>query len=168
MYLKIITDEQTDQLKCRSTQFNDWNVSTDIYGKPYWFSDHCRSWSYTFIVWDCEDKVSNFVWCHGPSCHTYATTDRVRGSKGSKVLRTRKVKQHEGYQLGTSFYNWFCSMTCYNEFANTYVEQIIRIAPRPTPLETPIEDPKKETTNYSYGSYTRTIIKKIDNESNVG
>ena len=59
-------------------------------------------------------------------------------------------------------------MTCYNEFANTYVEQIIRIAPRPTPLETPIEDPKKETTNYSYGSYTRTIIKKIDNESNVG
>ena len=112
--------------------------------------------------------MADYVWCHGPSCHTNPTTDRVRGSKGSKVLRTRKVKQHRGYQLGTSFYNWFCSQGCYIEFANKYAEQIIRIAPRPTPLETPIEDPKKETTNYSYGSYTRTIINKIDNESNVG
>ena len=33
------------------------------------------------------------VWCHGPKCHTYSTVDRVRGSKGSKVLRTRKIKQ---------------------------------------------------------------------------
>ena len=110
----------------------------------------------------------NHVWCHGPSCHTHETVDRVRGSKGSKVLRTRKVKQYDGVQLGTGFYNWFCSMTCYNDFANKYAEQIIRIAPRPTPLETPIEDPVKETTNYSYGSYTRTVIKRIDNESNVG
>ena len=112
--------------------------------------------------------MSDFVWCHGPSCHTYATTDRVRGSKGSKVLRTRKVKQHEGYQLGTSFYNWFCSQGCYIEFANKYAEQIIRIAPRPTPLETPIKDPVKETTNYSWGSYTRTIINELDEDSNVG
>ena len=112
--------------------------------------------------------MAEYRWCHGPSCHTYPTTDRVRGSKGSKVLRTKKVKQHEGYQLGTSFYNWFCSQHCYTEFANKYVEQIIRIAPRLEPLETRIEDPKKETTKYSYGSYTRTIIKKIDNESNVG
>ena len=74
--------------------------------------------------------MSEFIWCHGPSCHTHATQDRVRGSKGSKVLRTRKVKQHRGYQLGTSFYNWFCSQGCYNEFANKYVEQIIRIAPK--------------------------------------
>ena len=109
-----------------------------------------------------------YVWCHGPECHRRNTKDRVRGSKGSKVLRTRKVKQHRGYQLGTSFYNWFCSQGCYTEFANKYVEQIIRIAPRPTPLETPIEDPVKETTNYSYGSYTRTVIKKIDESSNVG
>ncbi len=33
----------------------------------------------------------NFSWCHGPMCHTSRTTDRVRGQKGSKVLRTRKV-----------------------------------------------------------------------------
>ena len=112
--------------------------------------------------------MANHVWCHGPNCHIHETVDRVRGSKGSKVLRTRKVKQHNGIQLGTSFYNWFCSQGCYIEFANKYAEQIIRIAPRPTPLETPIEDPKKETESHRWGSYTRTIINKIDNESNVG
>ena len=108
--------------------------------------------------------MANYVWCHGPSCHTSHTVERVRGSKGSKVLRTRKVTQHGG----TSFYNWFCSQGCYIEFANKYAEQIIRIAPRPTPLETPIKDPVKETTNYSWGSYTRTIINELDEDSNVG
>ena len=39
--------------------------------------------------------MSNFVWCHGPSCHKSHTQDRIRGVKGSKVLRTRKVQQHE-------------------------------------------------------------------------
>ena len=113
------------------------------------------------------------MWCHGPNCHTYSTVDRVRGSKGSKVLRTRKVKQHHGIQLGTSFYNWFCSQGCYNEFANKYVEQIVRIAPRFEPLETPIEDPKKTEHSHEYSSghvhkWTTTEIKKIDTESNVG
>ena len=105
--------------------------------------------------------MSNFVWCHGPSCHTNPTTDRVRGSKGSKVLRTRKIKINDnGYPSG--FYKYFCSNCCYNEFANKYVEQIIKIAPRPTPLETPIEDPKKETESHRWGTFTRTIINKID------
>ena len=109
--------------------------------------------------------MANYVWCHGPSCHTSHTVDRVRGSKGSKVLRTRKVTQHGG----TSFYNYFCSQGCYNEFANTYVEQIVRIAPRTEPLETPIEDPKKteHTTDWGH-KWTHTEIKKIDTESNVG
>ena len=36
--------------------------------------------------------MSEHNWCHGPECHTYSTVDRVRGVKGNKVLRTRKVK----------------------------------------------------------------------------
>ena len=104
--------------------------------------------------------MSNFNWCHGPSCHTYTTQDRVRGTKGNKVLRTRKISRSNSNYI--SMYSYFCSNSCYNEFANKYVEQIIRIAPRTEPLETPIEDPKKETTEYSYGSYTRTIINKLD------
>ena len=116
--------------------------------------------------------MSEHYWCHGPSCHTYVTTDRVRGSKGSKVLRTRKVKQHINsvWYKPNNFLNYFCSQGCYNDFANTYAQQIIRIAPRTEPLETRIEDPKKETHESRYGgySYTHTVIKKIDNESNVG
>jgi len=114
--------------------------------------------------------MSEHVWCHGPSCHTYVTTDRVRGSKGSKVLRTRKVKQTNWNQ--NSFYRFFCSNGCYNDFANKYVQQIIRIAPMTEPLETRIEDPvrEKHTHNYSFGehSYYTTTIKKVDTDSNVG
>ena len=114
--------------------------------------------------------MAEHVWCHGPECHTRPTQDRVRGSKGSKVLRTRKVKQHNGIQLGTSFYNWFCSMSCYNDFANKYADAMRRIAPRTEPLETRIEDPKKEKheSDYTYSDGTRhtwttTTITKLDN-----
>ena len=110
------------------------------------------------------------IWCHGPSCHVYTTQDRVRGSKGSKVLRTRKVRQHtERYWYDpNNFFNYFCSQGCYNDFANTFAQQIIKIAPRNTPLETKIEDPKKETESTHWGTYTRTIINKIDESNNVG
>jgi len=118
--------------------------------------------------------MSSHYWCHGPKCHTKVTTDRVRGSKGSKVLRTRKVKQHTNstWYNPNSFFNYFCSTHCYNDFANTYAQQIIKIAPRTEPLETKIEDPvrEKHTHNYSFGehSWYSTTIKKIDEESNVG
>ena len=110
--------------------------------------------------------MSSHVWCHGPNCHTYVTTDRVRGSKGSKVLRTRKVKIHNPNYM--HMYSYFCSNGCYNDFANKYVEQVIRIAPRLEPLETRIEDPKKETEQGHYGTYTRTVINKLDESNNVG
>ena len=118
--------------------------------------------------------MSSHVWCHGPKCHTYSTQDRVRGTKGSKVLRTRKVKQDtdRSWYNPNNFYNYFCSQSCYNEFANTYAQQIIRIAPRTEPLETRIEDPvrEKHTSNYSFGehSYYTTTINKIDTDNNVG
>ena len=108
--------------------------------------------------------MSSHFWCHGPSCHTYTTQDRVRGSKGSKVLRTRKIKINDnGYPSG--FYKYFCSNTCYYNYADKHAEQIIKIEPRHEPLETPINDPEKKTYQSSYGdySYTRTTITKIDN-----
>ena len=59
-------------------------------------------------------------------------------------------------------------MGCYNDFAKEYMADIIRIAPRTEPLETRIEDPKKEKIEYSYGSYTRTVINKLDTSNDVG
>ena len=60
--------------------------------------------------------MSDFNWCHGPKCHTKHTVDRVRGVKGSKVLRTRKVKIY--WNPNTYWYNYFCSQGCYDNFTN--------------------------------------------------
>ncbi len=109
--------------------------------------------------------MSSHFWCHGPSCHTYSTVDRIRGSKGSKVLRTRKIKINDnGWPSG--FYKYFCSNGCYNDFANEHAEQIIRIAPRTEPLETPI-NVREETqvTRWDGHEYKTKVIDKL---SNVG
>jgi len=116
--------------------------------------------------------MSLYYWCHGPSCHTYSTQDRVRGSKGSKVLRTRKIKQQtesNWYDVNNS-YNYFCSQGCQNDFWRTHIERIRLVAPRNEPLETPIEDPKREKheTGYGHAYYNTTIKERVDNDSNVG
>ena len=108
--------------------------------------------------------MSDFNWCHGPSCHKKHTVDRVRGVKGSKVLRTRKIKTYPGNR---GFYNYFCSQNCYDNFANDYIEQVIAIAPRTECLETPIHDPLKKTTVTEYGyRYTDTNIEVDESRQN--
>ena len=104
--------------------------------------------------------MSNFVWCHGPSCHKSHTQDRIRGVKGSKVLRTRKVKQ---YTQEDRMYNYFCSQGCYNDFANKYVREVIAIAPRTEALETPINVTKEQATNFGGHTYMETRITTVDN-----
>ena len=104
--------------------------------------------------------MSNFVWCHGPSCHKSHTQDRIRGVKGSKVLRTKKVQQ---YSAHINMYSYFCSQGCYNDFANTYVQQVIAIAPRTEALETPIKVVKEQSTDYFNRPYTSTRILTVDN-----
>ena len=105
--------------------------------------------------------MSNFVWCHGPSCHKSHTQDRIRGVKGSKVLRTKKVQQTEWNR--NSFYSKFCSQGCYNDFANTYVQQVIAIAPRTEALETPIDVVKEQARDWSGNTYMETKIIAVDN-----
>ena len=106
--------------------------------------------------------MSNFVWCHGPNCHKSHTQDRIRGVKGSKVLRTKKIKEQTWTR--NSFYAYFCSQGCYNDFANTYVQQVIAIAPRTEALETPIEVTKEQVPyGWRDGTYTNTRIKTVDN-----
>ena len=114
--------------------------------------------------------MSNFVWCHGPTCHKSHTQDRIRGVKGSKVLRTKKVAQHQ-YNSGidnegndrTSMYSYFCSQGCYNDFANTYVREVIALHPRTEALETPVNVDKVQDTYYNGESFTRVEISRVDN-----
>ena len=106
--------------------------------------------------------MSSHVWCHGTKCHKSRTQDRVRGSKGSKVLRTRKVKQDQWNK--NSFFKYFCSNGCYNDFANANIERIVALAPRTEPLETPIEIETFTRTDYYGYDYKQTEIKeRVDN-----
>ena len=100
----------------------------------------------------------NFIWCHGTECHKQHTQDRVRGSKGFKVLRTRKVKQHinSGWYEQYQVYNYFCSQGCLFNFIRTHMQRIIALDPRPEALETPINDP----TRNDYGSMS--IKERVD------
>ena len=100
--------------------------------------------------------MSDFNWCHGPECHEKHTVDRVRGVKGSKVLRTRKVKV---YGPNNYWYNYFCSQGCYDNFTNKHIDQVVAIAPRPDALETPIEDPKKHPQGNGYYTWNNWEIK---------
>jgi len=93
--------------------------------------------------------MSEFVWCHGPGCHKSHTQDRIRGVKGSKVLRTKKVAQTQ-WNSGerTSMYSYFCSQGCYNDFANTYVREVIALHPRTEALETPVDVVKEQDIDW--------------------
>ena len=102
--------------------------------------------------------MSDFNWCHGPSCHKKHTVDRVRGVKGSKVLRTRKIKLHSGRD-NLNWYQFFCSQGCYDDFANKYIQEVIAIAPRTECLETPI-NVSKETVDTPY--WGRRVETKIE------
>ena len=104
--------------------------------------------------------MSNFVWCHGPSCHKSHTQDRIRGVKGSKVLRTKKVQQ---YSDNINMYSYFCSQGCYNDFAHKHVREVIAIAPRTEALETPISIERVESTTYGGHKYMETKILTVDN-----
>ena len=115
----------------------------------------------------------DYVYCHGTECHKKHTQDRIRGVKGSKVLRTKKIKQDSWNK--NSVWSVFCSQGCYTDFFYKHWQQIIAIAPRTEPLETPIEvqkikHPETSHGESSYGwtqrAWTETKITECDNNDN--
>ena len=106
--------------------------------------------------------MSEYIWCHGPNCHKRETTNRVRGVKGSKVLRTIKINVGN-YRSGV--WKYFCDQTCLMNFIHEHVQEFIALHPRTEALETPIKDPVKETIQSNWGNYswTKTTIKPVDN-----
>ena len=90
--------------------------------------------------------MSNYNWCHGPKCHTNSTVDRIRGSKGNKVLRTRKIRTTEWNK--NSVWSVFCSQGCYTDFFYKHWQEVIALEPRREPLTTPIKDPTKDNSRY--------------------
>ena len=94
-----------------------------------------------------------YQWCHGPKCHKNHTQDRIRGNKGNKVLRTRKITENNWNR--DNVWSVFCSQGCYTDFFYKYWQQVIAIAPRTEPLETLIDVQVETRTDY-YGRQYKT------------
>ena len=103
----------------------------------------------------------DYQWCHGPNCHTRHTQDRIRGVKGSKVLRTRKIAQTQYNK--DSVWSVFCSQGCYSDFFYKYWREVIAIAPRLEALETPIEVTTETRTDWRGQPYKTKVINEVDN-----
>ena len=108
--------------------------------------------------------MSDYNWCHGPSCHERKTTTRVRGVKGSKVLRTMKIAQ--GNQNARGLWNYFCDQTCMHDFFWKHYKEFIALHPRPDALETPIEVEVETRTDYFGNPYKQKAIREVDNNPN--
>ena len=106
--------------------------------------------------------MSNYNWCHGPDCHKQRTQDRIRGVKGNKVLRTRKIAINRWNQ--DTAWQWFCSTGCWNEFFNKFAEQCIQIGPCNEHKETPIEVEVETHTDWRGQPYKTKVIKEVDNQ----
>ena len=109
--------------------------------------------------------MSDYNWCHGPKCHEHKTQDRIRGVKGSKVLRTKKIKAYQNKSMfghgGGNIWDYFCNHRCLMDFVSKHTQAMLTIEPRTEPLETPIEDPKRDRTQWGY--YNTTIKEVVDN-----
>ena len=105
----------------------------------------------------------DYVWCHGPNCHRRHTTTRVRGVKGSKVLRTVKINV-TNYRQG--LWNYFCDHTCLMSFMLTHYQEFIRLHPRTEALETPIDVVVETREDWSGNPYKTKVIKEVDNNTN--
>ena len=103
--------------------------------------------------------MTDFNWCHGPKCHTNHTQDRIRGVKGSKVLRTRKVPQNKWN--ANNQWSHFCSQGCWNDFAFAHWEEFIRLHPRTEALETPIEVTTETRQDWRGNDYKTKVIKDL-------
>ena len=108
--------------------------------------------------------------CQGPECHTYKTQSRIRGPKGSKVLRTRNAR----FDLNVNrdwIRNWehyFCDERCMNDWLDVHMLQLINyIGIKTKPSESPIDIVEETRTNWSGKEYTYTTIKLKENENNV-
>ena len=106
----------------------------------------------------------DYVWCHGPKCHKSHTQDRIRGVKGSKVLRTRKIKQTEWNH--NNVWSHFCSQGCYTDFMCAHWEEHIRLHPRTEALETPIDVVVETRTDWNDNPYKVKVIKEINSNIN--
>jgi len=106
--------------------------------------------------------------CQGPKCHTYETQSRVRGMKGSKVLRTRKARFNMNVDRDwiRNWEHYFCDERCMNDWLDVHMVQLINyVGIKNIPSETPIDIVKTTHKNWAGNEYVRTTIKLLSDQS---
>jgi len=63
--------------------------------------------------------MSELKLCQGPKCHQYHTKDRLKGPKDNKTYQTRR-RSSMYYGSGN-----FCSMQCYNDWAEIFIDRAV-------------------------------------------
>jgi hypothetical protein len=103
--------------------------------------------------------------CQGPDCHTYKTQSRIRGPKGSKVLRTRFARcdftpEHRGF-----WEDYFCDERCLHAWLRVHMNNLmLSVGINTKPNETPIVV-EKETLEGWRGTYVDTTIKLLNSNA---
>ena len=101
----------------------------------------------------------SYNWCHGPECHKRHTTDRIRGTKGNKVIRTRKITENNWNR--NNVWSKFCSQGCWNDFMYAHWQEFGALHPRNEPLETPINVVVETRTDWRGNPYKQKLIKEV-------
>ena len=102
-------------------------------------------------------------YCQGPECHTYMTTDRKRGVKGSKYFQTRTVGR---YGYGD---NHFCTTICLGDWwAKHGTRAIDHFGRLYEPIKLAPENAWIKDYDYAYinndGVYTHHFKNKLTDE----
>ena len=93
--------------------------------------------------------MTDYNWCHNPSCHKIETQSRIRGTGDNKVLRTRKIALNSEW-IRNSIYAYFCNQNCLHSFLNKFATDVANLRPVREPSETPIKVKKEKYESYRY------------------
>ena len=94
--------------------------------------------------------MSDYNWCHNPSCHTIETQSRVRGTGDNKVLRTMKIKARRYGTYHENIWDFFCNNNCLFQFLDKFGREIANTYSVKEPKETPIKVRTEKYESYRY------------------
>ena len=109
--------------------------------------------------------------CQGPECHTYKTQSRIRGPKGSKVLRTRPARYDmTTHSWGYIWERYFCDERCMQNWLAKHMTHLMTVVgintkPNETPIVVEKETHERETYTGSKYIYTDTTIKLLNSNA---
>ena len=108
--------------------------------------------------------------CQGPECHTYKTQSRIRGPKGSKVLRTRFARCDFTPEHRSFWEDFFCDERCLHTWLKVHLNNLmlsvgINTKPNETPIVVEKETHERETYTGSKYIYTDTTIKLLNSNA---